>query len=343
MSKEYFMKHNPRNYEYSYETTATPPISKEEYEICVVVPQSKKYLAYITTTTCGNTPYLIIYELNRYRKISGVSSFSKAHPSFEEMIHFSGETIFYGSIVEQFFIVEDILLYKNSKCHNTIFKEKMQNMILSISLSRCFTPLQHIFTLPFMFSNTEEDMKSFKEKVPYPIHSIQYRSLYSIKPILNLKDKCRFDTKNHSTMTTVPPSTGEFRQSSPPLRKLTPQYSKPQYRTTAIFQVRADLQFDIYSLYCYNGLWKMSKNRERYTFVDYAHIPDYRTSRLMNSLFRNIRENQYLDLIEESYPQLFRILNFFLFGLPRKRYSQLIPVFWLRCPAHSQLFLLNFY
>lgn len=60
---------------------------------------------------------------------------------------------------------------------------------------------------------------------------------------------------------------------------------------TAIFSVRPCLQTDIYELYCY------SRSVE---FYNIAHIPDYKTSILMNSIFRNIRENQNLDMIEES-------------------------------------------
>ncbi len=285
------MKNSPRAYEYSYETITTIPISNDEYDLCIILPQSKKYLAYITTSICGNSPYLIIYELNRYRKISDVLFFAQSHPTFKEIVRFSGEIILYGSMVEQFFVVEDILIFKNNKCHNAIFKEKMQYMILAISLSRCFTPYQYIFTLPFMFSNTEEDMKNWKEKVPYPIHSIQYRSLYFIKPVINLKEKLPMTQKPVAAI-------AEKRQSSSTLFlcKFIPHYSKPQYKKTAIFQVRADMQYDIYKLYCYNSGELLLK----YTFVDFAHIPDYPTSKFMNSIFRTIRENRNLDLIEES-------------------------------------------
>jgi hypothetical protein len=35
-------------------------------------------------------------------------------------------------------------------------------------------------------------------------------------------------------------------------------------------------------------------------YVDVACIPDYKTSVFMNQLFRNIKENSNLDLLEES-------------------------------------------
>ena len=54
----------------------------------------------------------------------------------------------------------------------------------------------------------------------------------------------------------------------------------------------ADVQSDIYNLFIYkDGVEE---------FYDYAYIPDYETSLLMNKLFRNIKENDNLDALEES-------------------------------------------
>ena len=58
------------------------------------------------------------------------------------------------------------------------------------------------------------------------------------------------------------------------------------------FEVRATIIDDIYELYYINGL-KLEKYKV-------ACIPDYKTSVKMNSIFRNIKENRNLDLLEES-------------------------------------------
>lgn len=58
---------------------------------------------------------------------------------------------------------------------------------------------------------------------------------------------------------------------------------------TAIFEVGAELGTDTYSLYGANK-----------SYIGLAYIPNYKTSVLMNSLFRNIKENMNLDAIEES-------------------------------------------
>jgi hypothetical protein len=61
----------------------------------------------------------------------------------------------------------------------------------------------------------------------------------------------------------------------------------------AVFQVRADIQFDIYHLFAFG------KNKEP-VYYNVAYIQNYKTSVFMNGLFRKIRENKNLDFIEES-------------------------------------------
>ena len=56
---------------------------------------------------------------------------------------------------------------------------------------------------------------------------------------------------------------------------------------TKVFFLRPDIKPDIYKLYL-----------EKY--VGYAHIPDFKTSKMLNKVFRNIPENENLDYLEES-------------------------------------------
>jgi hypothetical protein len=55
-----------------------------------------------------------------------------------------------------------------------------------------------------------------------------------------------------------------------------------------VFTIQADIQTDIYHLYIDDK------------YIDVAFIPDYKTSVFMNKIFRNIKENDNLDLLEES-------------------------------------------
>ena len=58
------------------------------------------------------------------------------------------------------------------------------------------------------------------------------------------------------------------------------------------FLVKATIINDIYELYVLN-----ENKYEKFTI---AYIPDYKCSVMMNSLFRNIKENNNLDALEES-------------------------------------------
>ena len=58
------------------------------------------------------------------------------------------------------------------------------------------------------------------------------------------------------------------------------------------FIVRANLNQDIYNLFYIED--------KRENFYNIAMIPDYKTSVFMNNIFRKIRENTNLDLLEES-------------------------------------------
>jgi hypothetical protein len=62
--------------------------------------------------------------------------------------------------------------------------------------------------------------------------------------------------------------------------------------SNAVFKITPDIQSDIYNLFVYKD------GKEE--FYDYAFISDYETSVLMNKLFRNIKENNNLDALEES-------------------------------------------
>lgn len=69
---------------------------------------------------------------------------------------------------------------------------------------------------------------------------------------------------------------------------------KPQYKLPTIFKVKAHNDEDIYELYAYDA------SNGGSTFYTIAGINDYKTSIMMNSIFRNVRENSNIDYIEMS-------------------------------------------
>ena len=57
------------------------------------------------------------------------------------------------------------------------------------------------------------------------------------------------------------------------------------------YWVCANTTNDIYELYC---------DKDKTDFIDYAYVPNYKCSKFLNNIFRNIIENENLDAIEES-------------------------------------------
>ena len=121
----------------------------------------------------------------------------------------------------------------------------------------------------------------------YVTHHLQYRSLQNIMPFLNVSVNKKINLKSQQNNAI---STKESNVLYP---KLTMDFSKPQYRYPTIFQVKADIQFDIYHLYAFG-------RDKTIIYYNIAYIPNYKTSIFMNSIFRKIKENINLDYIEES-------------------------------------------
>jgi hypothetical protein len=109
----------------------------------------------------------------------------------------------------------------------------------------------------------------------------------------------------------------------PVYKPFKPDLSKPQYRCNTIFQVTADIQFDIYHLFAYG------KNKSQ-VYYNVAYIPNYKTSVFMNGLFRNIKENRNLDYIEESDDE-----DDFQNTMPDK-YVDLKKTLYLECRFHPK-------
>jgi hypothetical protein len=273
-------------FELSYETISHNKVS-QKYDICLAIPVGKKVCAWFTFHEDKQVCYL--FDLNRDKKISK----GKMVPvSYDPQLALG--TVVYGTLWEEecrsWFIVEDILYFKGITMKNTSFGDRLG--YLHKLMEKVWIPGSSIlFALSVMWTvRLEEKMWEFPGFIPasiqsniaYPVHHIQYRSLTEVAPYLNTNINKKMQMKtvtNEIPMISYKPARMDL--------------SKPQYKQKTIFQVRADVQYDIYHLYAYG------KNNQP-VYYGIAYIPDYKTSVFMNSLFRNIRENRNLDYIEES-------------------------------------------
>jgi hypothetical protein len=151
---------------------------------------------------------------------------------------------------------------------------------------------------------------AFLRSLPYPVYSILYRSNTSTRVYSqNLFESGR----SGASIAPVPRHQPEPAPAPAPVRVVVPssvpipmpvaqEYIKPDddmlTNIQAVFIVRPNVQNDIYELFVKTG----GPGRAGFSavFHNFAHIPNYKTSVMMNRLFRNIRENERLDAMEES-------------------------------------------
>lgn len=267
--------------ELSYEIIPHKKVSPN-YNVCIGIPSGIKSYAWFSFY--GEHDVCFIMEINKEKKINKVSYFVLENTFVHQLCL---GTLFYGTLIEKNFVIEDIFLYKGLNIQGLYYSEKL-GFLENFFMSKYKTLIA--FHLPIMwgiYNNNEYECsyddipKKCLEK--YHIHHIQYRCLSSISPYLNVYPlKKGFNVNMDESKNYIKINT--------PLRC---DFSKHQYKQNAIFKVMADLQYDVYNLFCYG------RNKSE-MFYNVAYIPNYKTSIYMNKIFRKIKENDNLDAIEES-------------------------------------------
>jgi hypothetical protein len=284
-------------FELSYETITHTKVP-DDYDILLAIPQGKKYLVWFTFYD-GNDRAIWLH-LNKEKEIHR----GFYHTSSEIPLKLALGTVLYGTLLDDdsFFVIEDIFYYAGVPLKRANFKEKANFMYL---FSKLLNKRNSPYVLPYMTTDVDTYgqpivgiHKEMVSRAGYPIHRLQCRSFHQIKPYMNIgvSRKPQQVTANTSPVVSADPmkpsnnskKTHDF--DTAPLRL---DFNKPQYRYPTVFQVTADLQNDIYHLFAYGFTG-------RPVYYGLACIPNYRTSVMMNSLFRNIKENADLDAIEDS-------------------------------------------
>jgi hypothetical protein len=272
------------------------------YDLCSAIPCGKKCFTWFTQL--HNKNVCLVLELIDKKNINDIKKYNCVFNN--ELVYGKYGTIFYGTLFHYsqtpFFTIEDVFYCKGDDvtCNNwsrkfNILSNVFSNDIKQIAYNKTFV----VFGLPLMARDTEE-LKTLLEDVQYKIYNVQFRCFDKTN---NLDSILLSGINNVVKISGATPAIPESKQE--PLRpEPQPQpHTQPQIppKTQSItqtlpkniiFKVKADIQNDIYHLYC------MENNKE--IFYNVAYIPDYKTSVMMNKLFRNIKENDNLDLLEES-------------------------------------------
>lgn len=275
------------NIKLSYENIVHKKVSN--YDIVLAIPEGKKSFAWFSTH--NNKNICFIMEIGKNKELENIKV---ANCSFNPELSYG--TILYGTVFfyknNNFFSIEDIFCYKskNVSTYNwfnkfELFGKIMKHDIRQVAYNKTFL----VFGLPII-SKTIEEIKTQTGKIDYIINCYQFRcfSKKNVSEYILLKDFNNPLEIIHSNNYTPPIKNYPIKNTN----ILNPPTIKHITKREIVFNVKPDIQNDIYHLYA-------SKNASE-MYYDIAYIPDFVTSVMMNKLFRNIKENQNLDALEES-------------------------------------------
>ena len=225
---------------------------------------------------------------------------------------YSGEgTILYGTLMpnKRWFSVENVHYFCGSKQQNdgsmdrfiaffdSLKKCKTMETMETMETVVTVTPSLQFF-MPIMHTSFNDALKDAMQITTYEVFCIQHRFLK--RPCTEYKNLLMIlalsDPPPHQT--TMPSTHSFFPTQAHAIKAITPTFKVPvpvpqmqtQLRT---FIIKPDVQNDIYYVL----------HNEKDPITDstmIAHIPNYKTSVMMNAIFRNIKENRNLDALEES-------------------------------------------
>jgi hypothetical protein len=252
--------HNFPNVKLSYEKIVHKKVYN--FDLLLSIPDGKKCFAWFTSFK--NSTVCIVLEIDNRNK-KEFKNIKIINCCFSSSLCY--DTLLFGTLFyhmnNPFFSIEDIHLYKGKDLSNHDFVYKIN--IISHILKNDIKQISYnnscvVFGLP-LISKNNEDLEL--TTISYKLNSVQY-------------------IKNNSRFTL---SIDEFKSAvTEPVKE-----KRVATKQEKMFICKPDIQNDIYHLYT-------SEN----DYVGLAAIPDYKTSVMMNNLFRTIKENNDLDALEES-------------------------------------------
>ena len=314
--QEMLIKSFPHEIKFSYEKSTHKKVLSDLY---VIIPKGRKYFVWFTHHYRKNI-CLFLEICNRTHNILNIFY---RYVSFHDVLSYG--TIFYGTLFRQgqdeIFSVENIYYYKGQNIQDHTYESKLKiikdifDTGLRYNTRFRIHPSQKsvVFGIPVIVTSFDEAVR-VAEKLPYAVYSIQYRYVKTSATDMteyyllgggerierverNDRNNNNNNNNNNIKIEVIEKVEKVEKGNKQEIRKVSP----PQTSTnTRLFYIKPDLQNDIYYLYDTKAFTLSSLECSSIISKNIAHIPDYKTSVLMNKLFRNIKENVNLDALEES-------------------------------------------
>ena len=247
-------------FELSYDTILHKKVYCDFY---MLIPKGNKVLAFFTYENEQNC--CVLFHLNKYNNFTMIEVVDLC---FDKVLSYG--TLLCGTYFKynnhKFITCEDIYYFKGENIQTRSIKNKLSTLNAMFSnylQQKAYTSKFIIFGMPYINEKYHNVVSKIKE-LPYEIDAIGCYALEQTKKIGNVK----YHTSTNET----------------------------------IFKIKATIDQDIYSLYCASNTTTNTTNTtsNKDEFYGYAGIFDYKTSVFMNTIFRTIKENRNLDLLEMS-------------------------------------------
>ena len=259
----------------SLELSYEPKLHKKVYStVYYIIPKGPKAVVWYTYWKDQHVCLLI--KLNERGNYSDVQVFPS---SFSDKLALG--TVIYGTYFlhynQHYFTCEQLHVYQGNEVHKKPYLDKL-NLLLAMFQSEveqvAYVPSTTLVMGMPVMTSTYEDAEAQLNALPYKTYGIGIPNIRHIK-------QHQQEQQQQQHMPTTPK----------PLTSNHTQYNKPnQYNTqNKQFKVKAELGADKYMLYTDDN-----------KIFEQALVSSYKSSVLLNSLFRNIKENTNLDLLEES-------------------------------------------
>lgn len=224
---------------------------------------------------------------------------------FDISLAYGSGSVFKGTIRTSgangrtYFMLEDAVVYKGKHVGHATWAQKFAHFrtLLTADLNQAIAESHNVnfilIGLPLMSTNMKQLCHNiYQNKINYEVKYVQYI-------------QTKFSASNRQPYTTPSSSApaANFGKSAkaprePKARKhigvppttSTPLKNTPSERT---FVVKPSINADVYRLYALN-------RANECVFQELACVPDLATSVMLNKLFRVVKENDNLDLLEES-------------------------------------------
>jgi len=285
------------NFELSYETVSHKKVSSSsDNTVAIAISLGRKYFIWYTHKYGRSEDACYLVGLDKDKRICSVEPRDCVVPK-----GFGLGTVVYGTIYEipdslPVFLAEDIYYFRGINLSNLCFGDRIGFLRDFVSLTKDHIPC----ALPVMWfvgAGKEQSHvipSELASKMGYVAHHIQYREIAKVAPYINVAIPKR-GTIPSAVVEPVSSATVAQKMTAAAIMNPVPKfdYTKPVYRYPVVFNVTADSQLDLYHLYAYGGPGNM-------VYCGLAGVQSFRTSIFLNRIFRRIRENDNLDLAEES-------------------------------------------